>query len=79
MNSGTFDTGTDTSFFTLAPSRFCASECSSRSRQMAARCASLSAITASATMPSSSASSSTVSSDARNPASGRGVASSTST
>ena len=55
MNSGTFDTGTDTSFLTLAPSRFCASECSSRSRQIAARCASLSAITASATMPSASA------------------------
>ena len=47
MNAGTFETGTETSFFTLAPSRFCASECSSRSFQIAARCASLSAIAAS--------------------------------
>ncbi len=62
MNSGTLDTGTDTSFFTLAPSRFCASECSSRSRQTAARCVSDSAMTASDTTPSANATSNTDSS-----------------
>ena len=48
ISSGTFDTGTETSFLTEAPARFCASECSSRRRQSWARCAPLSAITASA-------------------------------
>ena len=37
INSGTFETGTETSFLTEAPARFCASECSSRSFQIAVR------------------------------------------
>ena len=78
MKAGTLDTGTDTSFLTLAPSRFWASECSSRSRQMAARWVSDAAMAASVTMPSSSAFSRISSIAWRMPALRRGVASSTS-
>ena len=77
ISSGTWETGTETSFLTLAPSRFCASECSSRSRQSAG--ALRLAFGDHGVVqhgPSSSAASSTASSVARRPASGRGVASS---
>ena len=77
--SGTFETGTETSFFTLAPSRFCASGCSSRMRQSFWAAASESAIVASSTSPASKAASSTDSARPRSPASGRGEARSTST
>ena len=77
--SGTAETGTETSFFTLAPARFWPSGCSSRSFQMAARWATDSASAASSTSPASIAASSTFSSSARSPASGRDDARSTST
>jgi len=77
--SGTRETGTETSFFTDAPSRFCASGCSSRMRQIFWAWASDSARAASSTSPASIASASTVSAISRSPASGRGEARSTST
>ena len=74
-----FDTGTETSFFTLALSASVASECSSRSRHIAGALCHRFSDCRIGNDVLGQGHSNTVSSAVRSPASGRGVASSPST